>query len=55
MYDSKIEAVGDTIRYTREYVIREPHIELSKLDEVRRLESAIGSDQFANAVLKKAP
>jgi hypothetical protein len=55
MYDSKIEAVGDTIRYTREYVIREPNIELSKLDEVRRLESAIGSDQFANAVLKKAP
>jgi hypothetical protein len=55
MYDSKIESVGDTIRYTREYVIRDPHIELSKLDDVRRLESAIGSDEFANAVLKKAP
>lgn len=55
MYDSKIETVGDSIRYTREYVIRDPHIELSKLDDVRRLENAIAGDQFATAVLKKAP
>jgi hypothetical protein len=54
-YDAKIESVGNTIRYTREYVIREPHIALSKLDDVKKLENAIGADQFATAVLKKAP
>jgi hypothetical protein len=54
-YDAKVESVGNTIRYTREYIIRDPHIALSKLDDVKRLENAIGADQSATAVLKKAP
>jgi hypothetical protein len=54
-YDAKIESLGNTIRYTREYIIREPHIELSKLEDVKKLENAIAADQSATAVLKKAP
>jgi hypothetical protein len=55
MYDAKIETVGNAIRYTREYVVRDPQIALSKMDDVKRLQNAIGADQFATAVLKKAP
>ena len=55
MYDAKVETVGNAIRYTREYVIRDPQIAISKMDDVKRLQNAIGADQFATAVLKKAP
>jgi hypothetical protein len=55
MYDAKIEPVGNAIRYTREYVVRDPQIAISKIDDVKRLQNAIGADQFATAVLKKAP
>jgi hypothetical protein len=55
MYDAKIESVGNAIRYTREYVVRDPQIAISKMDDVKKLQIAIGADQFATAVLKKAP
>jgi len=54
-YSSKFESDGKVIRYTRDYVVKNPHIELSKLDEVKRFENSIALDQSATAVLKKAP
>ena len=55
-YDAKIENISGTVlRYTRDYIVKDPHIELSKLRDLDRLENAIAIDQSATAVLKKAP
>jgi len=54
-YQSKIEAKGSTLRYSREYVVRDPYIGPDHFADLRKLEREIGNDEFASAVLKKAP
>jgi len=52
-YTSKIEASGSTIRYSREYVVKEPLVSTDKLADLHKLENAIYDDESATAVLKK--
>ena len=52
-YTSKIEAKGSTIRYSREYVVKEPYVGIDKLSDLHKLENAIYDDESATAVLKK--
>jgi hypothetical protein len=52
-YTSKIEASGSKLQYTREYLVRDPYIAVDKLSDLRKLEQAIGEDEFATAILKK--
>jgi hypothetical protein len=54
-YTSKIETVGSTIRYSREYVVKEPLVSTDKLADLHKLENAIYDDESATAVLKKTP
>jgi len=54
-YKSKFEAVGSTLRYSREYVIRDPYIGSDHLADLHKFESVIVEDENANAVLKKSP
>ena len=53
-YKSKIEASGSTVRYSREYVVKEPYVAIDKLGDLHKLENAIYEDEAATAVLKKA-
>jgi hypothetical protein len=52
-YSSKVELTGSTLRYSREYVLRESYIGLDRLADLRKLQNAIREDESASAVLKK--
>ena len=52
-YKSKIEAKGSAVRYSREYVVKEPYVGTDKLADLHKLESAIYEDESATVVLKK--
>lgn len=52
-YKSRIEVAGSTIRYYREYVVKDPQVPLAKLADLKRLQQEIGRDEFASIVLKK--
>jgi hypothetical protein len=52
-YRSKIEASGSTVRYSREYVVKEPYVGIEKLADLHKLENAIYDDESATAALKK--
>ena len=52
-YKSKIEANGSTLRYSREYVVRDPDVGADRFLDLQKLELTIGADEFASAVLKK--
>jgi hypothetical protein len=52
-YKSKIEASGSTVRYSREYIVKEPYVGTDKLGDLHKLENAIYEDESATAVLKK--
>ena len=54
-YSSKVEAVGTTLRYSREYEVVDPNVGSDKLADLEKLESVIANDELANAVLKKSP
>jgi transglutaminase-like putative cysteine protease len=54
-YKSKFESVGSALRYSREYVVRDPYISSDHLADLRKFESMIAEDENANAVLKKTP
>jgi Domain of Unknown Function with PDB structure (DUF3857)/Transglutaminase-like superfamily len=54
-YSSKVEAAGSTLRYSREYVISDPNVGPDRLPDLRKFESVIAEDEYANAVLKKQP
>ena len=54
-YTSKIEAKGSTLHYSREYVVTDPNVAFDRLPELHKLENVIAEDEYANAVLKKAP
>ncbi len=52
-YKSSIEVAGSTVRYHREYVVKDPQVPLAKLADLKRLEQAIGRDENASVVLKR--
>jgi hypothetical protein len=52
-YTSSFEASGSTVRYSREYIVRDPFIPLEKLSDLRKLEERIGRDESATVVLQK--
>ncbi len=52
-YTSKIEAKGDILHYSREYVVRDPYVSPDRFSDLKKLEAVIGDDEFASAVLKK--
>ena len=53
-YHSKIEAQGDTIRYTRTFEIKELSVPVSKADDLKKFYRIIASDERSTAVLKPA-
>jgi hypothetical protein len=54
-YSSKVEAAGTTLRYSREYVITDPDIGTDHLADLHKFENVIAEDEYANAVIKRAP
>ncbi len=52
-YHAKTTTQGNTLRYEREYVVREVEIPASRAADFRKLESAIMEDEQGAAVLKK--
>jgi hypothetical protein len=52
-YESKIEVSGQTLRYTRDYTIKDLLVPTSKEPELKRHFSSIYSDERNSAVLKK--
>jgi hypothetical protein len=53
IYSSRYEVAGSTVRYFREYTLREPVVALDKLADLRRLEERVGRDESATIVLQK--
>jgi len=53
-YHSKIEAQGDTIRYTRTFEIKELSVPVAKADDLKKFYRIIASDERNTAVLKPA-
>jgi len=51
-YHSKTEAVGNSLRYTRTFEIKELSVPMNKIDDLRKFYRAIGGDERNNAVLK---
>jgi hypothetical protein len=54
-YESKIEVEGRTLKYWRQYSVRELAVPLEKYADWVRLQGAIGADEAAVAVLKRTP
>jgi tellurite resistance-related uncharacterized protein len=52
-YHSSVTAKGNVIHYEREYVVRQLEIPANKVDDLRRLQSAIVFDEKGAVVLKK--
>jgi len=52
-YKSHFENAGTTIKYTREYIVKDPLVNPEKFADLRRLEDHIGRDEFATVVLTK--
>ena len=54
-YHSKTVASGGTLRYTRQFEVKEVSVPVSKASELRQLYRIIASDERNMAVLEKAP
>jgi hypothetical protein len=54
MYQSKVEVIGSTLRYSREFVRRNVLIQPDRTEDLRKLEGIIGADEVAAVVLKRA-
>jgi hypothetical protein len=52
-YKSHFENAGTKIKYTREYIIKDPLVKPDKFPELRKLEDHIVRDEFATVVLTK--
>ncbi len=52
-YHSEVKAQGDTLHYTREYVVRKLSLAPDDYATLRKLEGQITSDENSDAVLKK--
>jgi hypothetical protein len=53
-YESKTEANGNVLRYTRTFEVKETSVPLSKVDDLRKLYRIIANDERSTAVLKPA-
>ena len=51
-YHSKTEAVGDTLRYTRTFELKEVSVPVEKAEELKKFYRIIASDERNTAVLK---
>ena len=51
-YHSKTEAVGNSLKYSRTFEIKELTVPLEKMDELKKFYRIIGSDERNTAVLK---
>jgi hypothetical protein len=51
-YHSNAEILGNVLRYSRTFEIREPSVPLSKVNDLKMLYRTIASDERNNAVLK---
>jgi Domain of Unknown Function with PDB structure (DUF3857) len=54
-YESKVEVEGSTLRYWRQYTVRELSVPTQKYSDWVRLEGSIGADEAAVAILKRTP
>ncbi len=54
-YQSKSEVAGTTLRYSREYVVRDLQVSPERLADLRKFEGTIGADEMASAVLTHEP
>jgi hypothetical protein len=54
-YESKVEVIGQKLRYWRQYTVRELTIPPQKYVEWTKLQGTIGADETAVAVLKRTP
>jgi len=54
-YHSKVEATGNTLRYSRTYEVKELTVPLARVEELKRFYRAIANDERNNAVLKPGP
>jgi transglutaminase-like putative cysteine protease len=54
-YQSKIEVEGSKLRYWREYLVRDLSVPPEKFQDWVKLQGAIGADETAAVVLKRAP
>ncbi len=52
-YHSEVKAENGTIHYKREYVLKKVELEPGEYGTLRKLESAITTDENSDAVLKK--
>ncbi|HEU5401989.1 MAG TPA: transglutaminase, partial [Terriglobales bacterium] len=52
-YQSRCEYAGSTVKYWREYIVKDPLVPQAKLADLHRLEDAIGGDEYSTVVLKK--
>jgi hypothetical protein len=52
-YHSEVKAQGDTLHYTRQYVLKKVELTPDQYGALRKLEGQITSDENSNAVLKK--
>ena len=53
-YHSKTEALGNVLKYTRTYEVKELSVPLSKMDDLRKFYRIIAGDERNTAVLKPA-
>jgi len=53
-YQSKIEVEGSKLRYWREYIVRELSVPPERFEDWAKLQGAIGADETAAVVLKRA-
>lgn len=51
-YHSKTEATGNSLRYTRSFIIKELSVPMNKMDDLKKFYRAIASDERNTAVLK---
>jgi len=52
-YHSEVKAEGGTLHYQREYVLKKVVLDPGEYGQLRKLESAIATDENSDAVLKK--
>jgi transglutaminase-like putative cysteine protease len=53
-YQSKVEVEGQKIRYSRELVVRDVSVPADRIADLRKFENAVGGDEMAAVVLKRA-
>ena len=52
-YTSKVEVIGSTLHYHREYIVKQPLVGVDHLGDLRRLENAISGDETSSVILVK--